>query len=114
MKITVSNAPLQTLPPAGAFCYVERSRCAGRRGGRPPTHRAPPGGGGAARGGPPFPVVPGLEKVAMSPDPYASCPCGSGKKFKWCCQPIHAEIEKAFRQQENGQHEAALLTIRSE
>src|SRR3954449_8378136 len=41
-------------------------------------------------------------------DPYASCPCGSGKKFKWCCQPIHQQIEKAFRQDEEGQHEAAL------
>ena len=47
----------------------------------------------------------------MSPDPYQSCPCGSGKKFKWCCQPIHAETEKAFRQQENGQFEAALRTM---
>src|SRR5947209_19175874 len=41
-------------------------------------------------------------------DPYASCPCGSGKKFKWCCQPIHQQIEKAFRQDQEGQHEAAL------
>jgi tetratricopeptide (TPR) repeat protein len=40
-----------------------------------------------------------------------SCPCGSGKKFKWCCQPIHAEIDRAFQQQEDGQHEAALRTI---
>jgi tetratricopeptide (TPR) repeat protein len=41
-------------------------------------------------------------------DPYASCPCGSGKKFKWCCQPIHADIERAVRQEQEGQHEAAL------
>lgn len=41
-------------------------------------------------------------------DPYASCPCGSGKKFKWCCQPIHVEIDKAVRLDEEGQHEAAL------
>jgi tetratricopeptide (TPR) repeat protein len=41
-------------------------------------------------------------------DPYASCPCGSGKKFKWCCQPIHAEIDRALRQDAEGQHEAAL------
>ena len=41
-------------------------------------------------------------------DPYASCPCGSGKKFKWCCQPIHAQIDKAFEQDAEGQHEAAL------
>lgn len=47
----------------------------------------------------------------MAIDPYSACPCGSGKKFKWCCQPIHEEIEKAFRQQENGQHEAALVTM---
>jgi tetratricopeptide (TPR) repeat protein len=45
------------------------------------------------------------------PDPYASCPCGSGKKFKWCCQPIYAGIERAFDQEASGQHEAALRTI---
>jgi tetratricopeptide (TPR) repeat protein len=41
-------------------------------------------------------------------DPYAACPCGSGKKFKWCCQPIHAEIAQAFEQQAQGQNDAAL------
>src|SRR5579871_2011740 len=44
-------------------------------------------------------------------DPYASCPCGSGKKFKWCCQGIHEQIEKALTQLQNGQSEAALHTI---
>jgi len=44
----------------------------------------------------------------MAIDAYAPCPCGSGKKFKWCCQPIHIQIDKAFRQDEEGQHEAAL------
>src|SRR5438105_3574152 len=44
----------------------------------------------------------------MAFDPYAPCPCGSGKKFKWCCQPIHEEIDRAFRQEEEGQHETAL------
>jgi tetratricopeptide (TPR) repeat protein len=44
----------------------------------------------------------------MALDPYASCPCGSGKKFKWCCQPIHVDIDRAFRQEAEGQHEAAL------
>lgn len=39
------------------------------------------------------------------------CPCGSGKKFKWCCQPIHGQIEKAFRLDADGQHEAALRTM---
>jgi tetratricopeptide (TPR) repeat protein len=44
----------------------------------------------------------------MPLDLYAPCPCGSGKKFKWCCQPIHVQIDKAFRQDSEGQHEAAL------
>ncbi len=44
----------------------------------------------------------------MALDPYASCPCGSGKKFKWCCQPIHVQIDRAFQQDAQGQHEVAL------
>jgi tetratricopeptide (TPR) repeat protein len=44
----------------------------------------------------------------MAFDAYSPCPCGSGKKFKWCCQPIHVEIDKAFRQDAEGQHESAL------
>jgi tetratricopeptide (TPR) repeat protein len=44
----------------------------------------------------------------MAVDLYAPCPCGSGKKFKWCCQPIHVEINKAFEQDAQGQHAAAL------
>ena len=44
----------------------------------------------------------------MALDPYASCPCGSGKKFKWCCQPIHVQIDRAFQQDSQGQHEVAL------
>src|SRR4051812_25240275 len=44
----------------------------------------------------------------MALDAYSSCPCGSGKKFKWCCLPIHVEIERAFRQDQEGQHESAL------
>ena len=47
----------------------------------------------------------------MTIDPYASCPCGSGKKFKWCCQDIHSEIDQAFQQHNDGQHEAALQTM---
>jgi tetratricopeptide (TPR) repeat protein len=43
----------------------------------------------------------------MPLDLYGPCPCGSGKKFKWCCQPIHVQIDKAFRLDEEGQHEAA-------
>src|SRR5258708_295620 len=44
----------------------------------------------------------------MPLDPYAACPCGSGKRFKWCCQPIHVEIDRAFRQEAEGQHATAL------
>ncbi len=47
----------------------------------------------------------------MALDPYAACLCGSGKKFKWCCQPIHEQIAKAFDLDANGQHEAALKAI---
>jgi tetratricopeptide (TPR) repeat protein len=44
----------------------------------------------------------------MALDPYSTCPCGSGKKFKWCCEPIYAEIRRAFDQEANGQQETAL------
>jgi tetratricopeptide (TPR) repeat protein len=44
----------------------------------------------------------------MAIDVYAPCPCGSGKKFRWCCQPIQAQINKAFQQDEDGQHETAM------
>src|SRR6059058_4328372 len=44
----------------------------------------------------------------MAIDPYGPCPCGSGKKFKWCCQPIYVQINKAFQQDADGQHETAL------
>ncbi|MBX7105887.1 MAG: tetratricopeptide repeat protein [Gemmataceae bacterium] len=47
----------------------------------------------------------------MAIDAYAPCPCGSGKKFKWCCQPIHAEIEKAFELHNAQQFEAALQAM---
>jgi tetratricopeptide (TPR) repeat protein len=47
----------------------------------------------------------------MAIDAYSSCPCGSGKKFKWCCQPVHVQIDRAFRQEAEGQHDAALRTM---
>jgi tetratricopeptide (TPR) repeat protein len=47
----------------------------------------------------------------MPLDAYAPCPCGSGKKFKWCCQLIYADIIKAFQLDSQGQHEMALQTI---
>ena len=47
----------------------------------------------------------------MAIDQYASCPCGSGKKFKWCCQPIYAGINRAFEQEAQGQHDVAMRTM---
>ncbi len=44
-------------------------------------------------------------------DPYQSCPCGSGKSFKWCCQPYYHLVEKARVQHEQGQHETALRSM---
>ena len=49
----------------------------------------------------------------MPLDPYVSCPCGSGKKFKWCCAPYYPQVEKAFELERTGQHEAALQRSRS-
>ena len=48
----------------------------------------------------------------MPIDPYISCPCGSGKKFKWCCASFFAQVEKAFEQDRLGQHDTALQTMR--
>jgi tetratricopeptide (TPR) repeat protein len=45
------------------------------------------------------------------PDAYSSCPCGSGKKFKWCCQPLYAAINHVWELEANGQHEAALKAM---
>src|SRR4051812_12340512 len=47
----------------------------------------------------------------MPLDPYVSCPCGSGKKFKWCCAPYYAHVEKSFELERVGQHETALQTM---
>ena len=47
----------------------------------------------------------------MAFDPYSPCPCGSGKKFKWCCQDIYSEVEQAFSQFNAGQHDAALQRL---
>lgn len=44
-------------------------------------------------------------------DLYGMCPCGSGKKFKWCCQAISASIDKVFALEEAGQHDSALQAM---
>lgn len=40
-------------------------------------------------------------------DPYSPCLCGSGKKYKWCCQKVESYVERAFRLEDNGQFDAA-------
>jgi tetratricopeptide (TPR) repeat protein len=44
-------------------------------------------------------------------DPYSPCLCGSGQKYKWCCQKVEAYAERAQRLIENGQHESALKPL---
>ncbi|OJW10921.1 MAG: hypothetical protein BGO49_25785 [Planctomycetales bacterium 71-10] len=44
-------------------------------------------------------------------DPYSPCPCGSGEKYKWCCQKAESYVERAMRLERNGQHEAALAAL---
>src|SRR4029079_11698979 len=44
----------------------------------------------------------------MAVDHYAMCPCGSGKKLKFCCSDLVGEIEKIHRMIEGEQPRAAL------
>ncbi len=46
-----------------------------------------------------------------SVDPYRPCPCGSGQKFKWCCQKVESYAERAQRMVDNGQYEASLKPL---
>jgi hypothetical protein len=47
----------------------------------------------------------------MAVDPYAICPCGSGKKLKFCCSDLVGEIEKIHRMIEGDQPRAALRHV---
>jgi len=47
----------------------------------------------------------------MSIDPYAPCPCGSGKKLKFCCSDLLGDIEKIHRMIEGDQPRAALRHV---
>jgi len=44
-------------------------------------------------------------------DPYSLCPCGSGKKLKFCCTDLIGEIEKIHRMIEGDQPRAALRHV---
>ena len=47
----------------------------------------------------------------MALDPYAPCPCGSGKKSKFCCLDIAPAMEKVSRLRANGQFEQAMSSL---
>ncbi len=47
----------------------------------------------------------------MSVDPYALCPCGSGKKIKFCCADLKPQIEKFQRMLQGDQPQAGLRFI---
>src|SRR5262249_17509956 len=44
-------------------------------------------------------------------DPYEPCPCGSGKKYKWCCVKAEPSLERRIRLQETSQADAVLAPI---
>src|SRR5258708_20837477 len=44
-------------------------------------------------------------------DVYQPCPCGSGKKLKFCCQAIVADMVKVSELQQSHQHQAALKLL---
>ena len=44
-------------------------------------------------------------------EPYAPCHCGSGQKYKWCCQSVEPYIERSQRLLDNGQFELAINPI---
>ena len=43
--------------------------------------------------------------------PYDPCPCGSGKKLKFCCQSIADEMDRAFRLMDGNQPRVALQQL---
>jgi tetratricopeptide (TPR) repeat protein len=49
--------------------------------------------------------------MMASVDPYSPCPCGSGQKFKWCCQKVESYAERAQRMVDNGQYESAIKPL---
>ena len=46
-----------------------------------------------------------------SVDPYMPCPCGSGQKYKWCCQKVETYAERAQRMVDSGQIESSLKPL---
>ena len=48
----------------------------------------------------------------MPLNPYALCPCGSGKKLKFCCPDLTSEMEKIQKMLDGEQRAACLEHIR--
>lgn len=47
----------------------------------------------------------------MAIDPYALCPCGSGKKIKFCCNDIVEDMQKILSMRQNNQLHMALQSL---
>ncbi|MCA9187404.1 MAG: hypothetical protein R3E01_11975 [Pirellulaceae bacterium] len=47
----------------------------------------------------------------MSIDPYAVCPCGRGKKIKFCCRDAQHDLDKVLRLLNAEQHQQAMRTV---
>lgn len=47
----------------------------------------------------------------MAIDPYSPCPCGSGKKLKFCCSDLATDIEKVQKMVAGDQPHAALKHV---
>jgi hypothetical protein len=62
-------------------------------------------------GSPPIRPARQQEQTKMPLDPYQLCPCGSGKKLKFCCHELSGEIEKIHRKLDGDQQHAALRQI---
>ena len=58
-----------------------------------------------------------LTKIRSDPlmalDVYAVCPCGSGKKLKFCCHGLESSIEQVVRHQSAKQYSQALQLLNS-
>jgi hypothetical protein len=51
------------------------------------------------------------ETFVMSVDIYGPCPCGSGKKFKFCCSAIADEMDRIARLMDGNQPRVALQQL---
>src|SRR5688572_3048008 len=52
---------------------------------------------------------PGIDTMPI--DAYDPCPCGSGKKFKFCCSALADDIDKVHKYQEKHQTQSSLQVL---